>query len=200
MGKGPGFAALSVGALVLAAVLVKPIGDAVHGAPSYLPVLRWMTHSITYKRKPFASHCFPSAAGGGRQFLLSPLLSNDRSGVVSLHDYRYALHLAQLDRARHLPRNAQLDTDPRRTDRCPAGNLKVNLAERSSPRRSDLYGLSPRKNPQKTHKTTENNSDHIQFAAGSASPVHAVVGFKPLPLSCSEPTERREQGPLRRTV
>ena len=39
MGKCPGFAALSVGALVLSAVLVKPIGDAVHGAPSYLPGL-----------------------------------------------------------------------------------------------------------------------------------------------------------------
>jgi hypothetical protein len=39
MGKGPGFAALSVGALVLSAVLVKPIGNEIHGAPSYLPGL-----------------------------------------------------------------------------------------------------------------------------------------------------------------
>jgi hypothetical protein len=39
MGKGAGFAALSVGAFFVSAVLVKPIGDAIHGAPSYLPGL-----------------------------------------------------------------------------------------------------------------------------------------------------------------
>ena len=55
MGKGPGFAVLSVGALVLSAVLVKPIGDAVHGAPSYLPgllavLILGLYHAI--QRKP----------------------------------------------------------------------------------------------------------------------------------------------------
>jgi hypothetical protein len=39
MGKSVGFAALSLGAFFLSAVLVQPIGDAVHGAPSYLPGL-----------------------------------------------------------------------------------------------------------------------------------------------------------------
>ena len=39
MGKGVGFAALSEGAFFLSAVLVQPIGDAIHGAPSYLPGL-----------------------------------------------------------------------------------------------------------------------------------------------------------------
>lgn len=37
MGKGVGFAALCVGALFVSAVLVQPIGDDIHGAPSYLP-------------------------------------------------------------------------------------------------------------------------------------------------------------------
>ena len=37
MGKGTGFAALSVGALFLSALLVQPIGEDIHGAPSYLP-------------------------------------------------------------------------------------------------------------------------------------------------------------------
>lgn len=55
MGQSAGFAALSVGALVLAAVLVKPIGDAVHGAPSYLPgllavLILGLYHAM--KRKP----------------------------------------------------------------------------------------------------------------------------------------------------
>ena len=39
MGKGVGFAALSVGAFLGSAFLVRPIGDALHGAPSYLPGL-----------------------------------------------------------------------------------------------------------------------------------------------------------------
>ena len=39
MGKGAGFAALSVGAFFLSATLVQPIGDDIHGAPSYLPGL-----------------------------------------------------------------------------------------------------------------------------------------------------------------
>lgn len=39
MGKGAGFAALSVGAFLLSAFMVRPIGDALHGAPSYLPGL-----------------------------------------------------------------------------------------------------------------------------------------------------------------
>lgn len=39
MGKGPAFAVLSIGAFLLSAVLVRPIGDALHGAPSYLPGL-----------------------------------------------------------------------------------------------------------------------------------------------------------------
>ena len=39
MGKSVGFAALSLGAFFLSALLVRPIGDAVHGAPSYLPGL-----------------------------------------------------------------------------------------------------------------------------------------------------------------
>lgn len=39
MGKGAGFAALSIGAFFLSAFLVNPIGDALHGAPSYLPGL-----------------------------------------------------------------------------------------------------------------------------------------------------------------
>lgn len=39
MGKGAGSAALGVGAFFLSAVLVQPIGDDIHGAPSYLPGL-----------------------------------------------------------------------------------------------------------------------------------------------------------------
>lgn len=39
MEKGPAFALLSVGAFLLSAFLVRPIGDALHGAPSYLPGL-----------------------------------------------------------------------------------------------------------------------------------------------------------------
>ena len=39
MGKGAGFAALSIGAFILSAFLVRPIGDALHGAPSYVPGL-----------------------------------------------------------------------------------------------------------------------------------------------------------------
>ena len=39
IGKGAVFAVLSVGAFLLSAFLVRPIGDALHGAPSYLPGL-----------------------------------------------------------------------------------------------------------------------------------------------------------------
>ena len=65
MGKSQGFAALSVGALVLSAVLVKPIGDAVHGAPSYLPgllavLILGLYHAV--KRKP-SRYTLLAAAG-----------------------------------------------------------------------------------------------------------------------------------------
>lgn len=65
MGKGPGFSALSVGALVLAAVLVKPIGDEIHGAPSYLPgllavLILGLYHAI--QRKP-SRYTLLAAAG-----------------------------------------------------------------------------------------------------------------------------------------
>ena len=65
MGKGPGFAALSVGALVLAAILVKPIGDEIHGAPSYLPgllavLILGIYHAI--QRKP-SRYTLLAAAG-----------------------------------------------------------------------------------------------------------------------------------------
>lgn len=39
MGKSAGFAALCEGAFFLSAVAVQPIGDDIHGAPSYLPGL-----------------------------------------------------------------------------------------------------------------------------------------------------------------
>ena len=39
MAKGVVFATLAVGAFLLSAFLVRPIGDALHGAPSYLPGL-----------------------------------------------------------------------------------------------------------------------------------------------------------------
>src|SRR5688572_5085281 len=59
MGKGVGFAALSLGALFLSAVLVQPIGDAVHGAPSYLPgllvvLILGVYHAIQQKPSRFA--------------------------------------------------------------------------------------------------------------------------------------------------
>ena len=39
MGKGAGFTVACVGAFFLSAILVQPIGSAIHGAPSYLPGL-----------------------------------------------------------------------------------------------------------------------------------------------------------------
>ena len=59
MAKGPGFAMLSVGALFLAAILVKPIGEALHGAPSYLPgllavMVLGLYHAIQQKPSRFA--------------------------------------------------------------------------------------------------------------------------------------------------
>lgn len=58
MGKGAGFAALSIGAFLLSAVLVRPIGDALHGAPSYLPGLLvvlviGMYHAVQQKPSRF---------------------------------------------------------------------------------------------------------------------------------------------------
>jgi hypothetical protein len=55
MGKGAGFAALSIGAFFLSAFLVRPIGDALHGAPSYLPGLLTVLVTGLYhavQRKP----------------------------------------------------------------------------------------------------------------------------------------------------
>lgn len=58
MGKGKGFAALSLGAFFLSAVVVQPIGDAVHGAPSYLPgflvvLVLGLYHAIQQKPSRF---------------------------------------------------------------------------------------------------------------------------------------------------
>lgn len=39
MGQSVGFAGLSIGAFIGSAALVRPIGEALHGAPSYLPGL-----------------------------------------------------------------------------------------------------------------------------------------------------------------
>lgn len=55
MRKSVRFAALSVGALFVSALLVRPIGDDIHGAPSYLPgllvvLVLGVYHAVT--RKP----------------------------------------------------------------------------------------------------------------------------------------------------
>ena len=68
MSKGPGFAALSVGALVLGAVLVKPIGSEIHGAPSYLPGLLAVLVVGLYHAKNRKSSRFTLLAAAGTYF------------------------------------------------------------------------------------------------------------------------------------
>ena len=68
MGKSVAFAALSIGAFFVSAVLVQPIGDAIHGAPSYLPgllvvLVLGLYHAIQNKPERFTL-----LAGAGTYF------------------------------------------------------------------------------------------------------------------------------------
>lgn len=58
MGRGPVFAVLSLGAFFLSALLVQPIGDDIHGAPSYLPglllvLVLGLYHAVQHKPSRF---------------------------------------------------------------------------------------------------------------------------------------------------
>jgi hypothetical protein len=76
MGKSVGFAALSLGAFFLSALLVRPIGDAVHGAPSYLPWLARCPGSRPVSR--CTNRILPLHATRSRGFIFhSALFSND---------------------------------------------------------------------------------------------------------------------------
>ena len=68
MGKGVGFAALCVGAFFVSAVLVQPIGDDIHGAPSYLPGLLVVLVLGLYHAVQQKPSRFTLLAGAGTYF------------------------------------------------------------------------------------------------------------------------------------
>lgn len=68
MGKSRAFAALCVGGLFVSALLVQPIGDDIHGAPSYLPgllvvLILGLYHAIQHKPSRYTL-----VAGAGTYF------------------------------------------------------------------------------------------------------------------------------------
>ena len=68
MGKGVGFASLCMGAFFLSAVLVQPIGDDIHGAPSYLPGLLVLLGLGLYHAMRNKPSRFTLLAGAGTYF------------------------------------------------------------------------------------------------------------------------------------
>lgn len=68
MGKSAAFAALSEGAFFLSAVLVQPVGDDIHGAPSYLPGFLMILVLGLYHAVHAEPERFTLLAGAGTYF------------------------------------------------------------------------------------------------------------------------------------